>query len=720
MKKFAQVVLRRSIFGKDNFIFSIPKSLENRINKGCAVKVPLSSFIKMGIVFDIFEESPLFETKKILQITSSPLLLDWQLKLINKIAHDYHTSLSHILNMFLPTKIFSSDGLAPCKIYLKIKNQFTEKLKLKGKKQKQLIYFLQKTKNKMGEINFLREKLQVSLVTIKSLLDQGILQKVFRDFFVFEEENNNQEQKFPSFILKKEQENAFEKIKIYKKCLLFGSSGSGKSFLLRKLTFDYLQQKKQVLILSPGLITTLELLRQFEKDFPKEIIQPFHFKMNQNERMLAWWKVKSGKAKIIIANKKGLFLPFKNLGFIAIEEEHDSLGFKNMNHPKINFKNIAENLVQIFKSSLILSSATPSIETFYQTQQKKDNLPLAEIKEKFLAKKINIVDMKNEISAKNFLPFSNLLLRKIKENLQKNKKIILFLNRRGFHTTVICRSCGRVQKCNHCNVVLVQHYKNKQEFLLCHQCGKVFYFPEKCHHCNSFQISSFGFGTQKITTLLKQYFPKTKILRIDKDSTVNKNSAKNILDDFLNTKGSILIGTQMAIKGIEHNEIGLISSLLADIDLQIPDFRSSERMFDNIAQLCGRIKRQNQGEILIQTFIPSSNILQYAAKEDFKSFYQQEIINRKKSFFPPFIRILKITISSLSKENSFKKARKIEEKIKKIILKNEKVFVTLPLVPRKNNYFLVNVFVHCFAPQEILTKLKLKKVDIDIDPVNIF
>ena len=344
----------------------------------------------------------------------------------------------------------------------------------------------------------------------------------------------------------------------------------------------------------------------------------------------------------MVGARSAIFTPFENLGIIIIDEEHEAT-YKSESTPKYNVKEIAEKICNLTGATLVLGSATPSIDTYYKTQNNQYDLVCMDNRINQDMPQINVIDMRKELEKGNKSIFSIPLFEAIKENLEKNMQTILFLNRRGHSTFVSCRKCGYVMECKNCNVSYTYHLKDNK--LICHYCNNTESVPHTCPACNSKYIKYFGVGTQKIEEQIKKYFKNARVMRMDMDTTSKKNSHQNILDDFKNHKADILIGTQMIAKGLDFPKVSLVGVIAADITLNTGDYKSAENTFQLLTQVAGRAGRSNyKGKVFIQTYNPDHYSINFAKNNDYVGFYEKEILERKIMFYPPFSNIFFIMI----------------------------------------------------------------------------
>ena len=432
------------------------------------------------------------------------------------------------------------------------------------------------------------------------------------------------------------------------------------------------------------------MVDRFIARFGKEEIAVLHSKLSIGERYDAWNKIIKGNIKIVIGARSAIFAPLKNLGLIIIDEEHDS-SYQSEMTPKYNAKEIARILAKQNSCPLVLGSATPDIGTFYKVQNK--DLELLELNRRANDSnlpQVDIIDLREELANGNHSMLSIKLQEEIQKNLEEKHQTILFLNRRGYSTFIMCRDCGYTIKCKNCNITMTYHLK--QNKLKCHYCG----YEEKpvmnCPECESLNIRYFGTGTQKLEEEVQKLFPNATTIRMDVDTVSKKNSHEEILNKFKDENIDILIGTQMVVKGHHFPNVTLVGVIAADSSLNIEDFRSNERTFQILTQVSGRAGRENlEGKVLIQTYNPDSLVIQQASMQDYRQFYLSEIGIRKQLKYPPFCDIIVIGFAALKEQEVIKQAKKVHKYLKERII-NEKIGVLLyspvpaPIDKIKNKY----------------------------------
>lgn len=390
------------------------------------------------------------------------------------------------------------------------------------------------------------------------------------------------------------------------------------------------------------------MVDRFIARFGLEQIAVLHSKLSVGERYDQWQRIKKNEAKIIIGARSAIFAPVSNLGVIIIDEEHDD-SYKSEMTPRYQAKEIARTIAEHENIPLILGSATPDLKTFYKAQKNEiKKLTLTKRANKSHLPKVKIVDLREELAKGNKTMLSRELYENIKDNLEKKHQTILFLNRRGFSTFVMCRDCGYTVKCKNCNITLTYHLKENK--LKCHYCGYEQENVTICPECNSTKIKYFGTGTQKLETQVRKIFPNATTIRMDIDTVTKKNSHEDIINRFKKENIDILIGTQMVVKGHHFPNVTLVGVIAADSSLNIEDYRANERTFQILTQVAGRAGRENlPGDVIIQTYNPDQFSIECAKKQDYNEFYNIEINLRKQLKYPPFCDIIVIGISGQDK-----------------------------------------------------------------------
>ena len=446
-----------------------------------------------------------------------------------------------------------------------------------------------------------------------------------------------------------EQRNALESLRdsisrgCYSESLLHGVTGSGKTEVYLQLIAHCFSLGRRAIMLVPEISLTPQMVERFVARFGNRVAI-IHSRLSLGERYDQWRLISEGKVDVVVGARSAVFAPLQNLGLIIIDEEHES-SYKSEAMPRYNAKEVAQKRCEINNSLLLYGSATPSIETYYRAVN--GEIQLLEMQKRpstAVLPKVHLVDMRQELENGNKTPFCKMLVDELEKNIENGEQSILFLNRRGFSTFVMCRSCGLTMKCPECSIALTYH--SKDERLICHYCGYTVNNPSRCPKCNSNYIRYFGTGTQKIEEEIKKTLPQSSVIRMDIDTTGYKNSHEDILTRFRRDNINILVGTQMIAKGHDFPNVTLVGVLAADSMLNAGDFRSAERTFQLLTQVAGRAGRgELPGRVVIQTYNTEEYSILAACRHDFKKLYQQEISIRKKLWYPPFSNVAIITFT---------------------------------------------------------------------------
>ena len=486
---------------------------------------------------------------------------------------------------------------------------------------------------------------------LKALEEKGVISS-------FEQEVSrlvdfSSESEVSSLDLNEAQYSALENIKSVLKskptCLLHGITGSGKTEIYIKLMDEMISQGKQVLYLLPEIALTAQIINRLRKYFGEKV-GIYHSRYNMHERVEIWNKVLAEEEgepsyQIILSARSGIFLPFKNLGLIIVDEEHDN-SYKQFDPaPRYHARDSAMVLAQMHQAKVLLGSATPSVESFYNARSGKYGL--VSLMQRFgeaRLPEILVADVKHESRRKTMNGhFSSFLLKHIEAALKKEEQVILFQNRRGFAPRLECEACNWIPQCPHCDVSLVYH-KN-QNRLRCHFCGHATHLIHRCSDCGSEEVRMKGFGTEKLEEDLGIMLPNARIKRMDLDTTRAKNAYERIFEDFTDRKIDILVGTQMVTKGLDFENVSIVGVLNADNMINFPDFRSFERSFQMLVQVSGRAGRKDkQGKVIIQSHNPYHSVIRYVIDNDYQKMYDSQILERKNFKYPPYYRLIRFTL----------------------------------------------------------------------------
>lgn len=648
MKLYAEVIINSEALEIDRpFTYKVPEEFNNEIKIGQIVKVPFGKGNKTseGFILNLKNDDNIkFKTKNIAAIlVKDPVIDEDDINLIEFLREKTLCKYIDAFRLLIPVGIMKG-AKAKKKRVIVLKNEDLSNIK-NPDGYKKIIEFFKTNSGKYTKSELINEH-SISQYKLNKLIENEVLSIEEESVFRYNDRVYNKDS---AKTLTIEQENI---IREYinsddKMFLLKGVTGSGKTEVYMKLVERVLLEGKSAIILVPEIALTPQMIERFKGRFGVNVAL-FHSKLSDGERFDEWFRVKEGKAKVIVGARSAIFLPAKNLGLIIIDEEHENT-YKSEQNPKYQTKEVAEYLSELKGCKVILGSATPSIETYYRAltgemkllelNSRVDNKPMPPMK---------VIDMRNELKGGNKSLFSRELFIAIQERLKRKEQIILFLNRRGFSTFVSCRSCGYVFKCDECDISMTYH---KNGLLICHYCGKTKREPRECPKCHSKYVKFFGAGTQRVEEEVKKYFNNVRILRMDVDTTRDKHSYERIYNTFKNGEADILIGTQMVSKGLDFKNVTLVGILAADMSINIPDYRAAERTFQIITQVAGRAGRgDKQGEVLIQTYTPQHYSLQYAVNYDYEGFYEKEFTVRAMMKYPPFGKLLLINGTSKKEE----------------------------------------------------------------------
>ena len=663
---YAEIILNSEAIEIDRpFTYKVPLDMEEKVKVGQIVKVPFGVRSKPveGFILDLKAEEEMkvsFKMKNILSVENEePVITEDDLKLINFLREEYLCKYIDAIRLLIPVGILKGAKSKSRNVIVFIDDNL-EKIKNKDG-YIETIDFIKKNTGKYTKTELSKEH-GLSIYKLNKLMEHGLIKSEEEIVFRY---NTREYNKDVQKNLTAEQSMAIKEIEESEEnlILLKGVTGSGKTEVYMRIVEKTLKEGKSAIVLVPEIALTPQMIERFKGRFGSNVAL-FHSKLSDGERFDEWYRVKEGKASLIIGARSAIFLPAKNLGLIIIDEEHENT-YKSDQNPKYQTKEVAEYIAKLKGCKVILGSATPTIESYYRAisgemklvelNHRVDNKPMPEMM---------LVDMREELRSGNKSLFSRRLYASMKEKLEKGEQIILFLNRRGFSTFVSCRSCGYVFHCENCDISMTYH---KNGFLVCHYCGKTKKQPNLCPKCGSKYVKFFGAGTERVEEEVRRHFKNAKILRMDVDTTRAKDSHEKIYNAFKAGEADILIGTQMVSKGLDFPNVTLVGILAADMSLNVPDYRAAERSFQIITQVAGRAGRgDKEGEVIVQTYTPEHYSLQYAKKYDYEDFYEKEFTIRAMMGYPPFGRILLINGTG-KKEDELKKqmiylGKKVKEK----------------------------------------------------------
>ena len=724
------------------FDYNIPKELEDIVVVGSKVLVPFGRFKQLEEAHVVrIKENSNFEIKDIAKVENG--LTNKQIEFANWMAKRYFCNVSECI------KLMQVPGTRTKNVSKRIQDKKVNLVYLK-KDAEEIDFEIENKKIKSEKqiriLNFIKDNEGCTIPDIEAFTDcsRAIINTLVKNEYLELVEtkiernplDNKKIEKSQNLKLTEEQKNAFDRVSEaidndkYEQFLLYGVTGSGKTEIYLQLIDKVIKQDKTAIVLVPEISLTPQMLDRFISRFGKEKIAVLHSKLSIGERHDEWKRIQEEKAKIVIGARSAIFAPIKKLGIIIIDEEHDS-SYKSEASPKYNAKEVAKKIAKEENIPLLLGSATPDLTTFYNAKEchKIELLQLTKRANNSNLPKVEIIDLKQELANGNRSMLSADLYQAIEQNLKDKLQTILFLNRRGYSTFIMCRNCGYTVKCKNCNISMTYHsYENK---LKCHYCGYEEEVVKKCPECGSDKIRYFGTGTQKLEQEIHKQFPNAKTIRMDVDTVTKKNSHEEILNKFKNEDIDILIGTQMVVKGHHFPKVTLVGVIAADSSLNIDDYRATERTFQILTQVAGRAGRENlPGRVIIQSYNPENFSIQNAQKQNYEEFYETEVALRKQLKYPPFCDIIIIGFNSTN-ENEIKKVSELAYEITTKKLDNQKFKVFKPMpspIDKIQNKYRWRIIIKGNMDEkanEILNELlktiynedfKNTKITIDVNP----
>lgn len=738
----AEVIINRSAKKLNRtFDYNIPSKMQDFVIIGSKVLVPFGNSKKLeeGYVVGIKEKSE-YEIKDIVKLEDN--LTDFQIKLAKWMSKHYFCNVSDCIKLMLTPGTGRKENKIQDKtintVFLKKDIEEIEfdieTKKLKSEKQIRILKFVESNEGcTIPEIEMLTD---TSRAIVNTLIKNDYLEIVEKTIDRNPLIHKNL-QSTKNLKLTEEQQIAYNKVeqsiinKKYNEFLLYGVTGSGKTEIYLQLIKKVLEEKKTAIVLVPEISLTPQMLDRFISRFGKDEIAVLHSKLSIGERHDEWKKIKEGKIKIVIGARSAIFAPLENLGIVIIDEEHDS-SYKSESTPKYNAKEIASLIAKVNNCPVLLGSATPDLSTFYKAENGDiELLKLTRRANNSNLPQVKVVDLKLELANGNRSMLSMDLYSAIEENLKNKLQTILFLNRRGYSTFIMCRDCGYTVKCPNCNISLTYHKFGN--VLKCHYCGHEEKVVSVCPECGSQKIRYFGTGTQKLEQEINKLFPKASTIRMDVDTVTKKNSHEVILNKFKDENIDILIGTQMVVKGHHFPNVTLVGVITADSSLNIDDYRANERTFQILTQVAGRAGRESKpGKVIIQSYTPENFSIECSKKQDYNKFYETEIALRKQLKYPPFCDIIVVGFNSTNEKEIQNVSNYMYELLLNNLDKEEfKIFKPMPCpidkiqnkyrwriilkgkIDEKSNMIL-NKALHNIYSKNI----KNTKVFIDINPNN--
>ncbi len=746
------------------YTYIVPKELEAIIERGCRVLVPFGVRTILGFVVDLIDEKGNDDLKEIDTLLDLvPVLSGEMLELSKKIALETSSFLITVLKTMIPNslsvkykktlkkindietsyiaKYFNSDEIDyddidkadfnylkyeikkknieviyNCERKDKIKEEAYVKIVkydfLKEEKQKEILDFLLKRQEvKKSELN------DFSASSLKTLEKNGFVEIYYKEVYRETKDIIGEQKVVES--LNDEQNSVYESVDLYdnKTYLLYGVTGSGKTEVYIKLILDVLDMGKSAIFLVPEISLTPQMASRVKARIKDCAI--FHSAMSDGERYDEWRKIYRGEVRVVVGARSAIFSPLKNIGLIIIDEEHEQ-SYKQDTNPRYNAKNVARMRADYHNCPLVLGSATPSVDSYYKAMNKEYVLlKLPHRANNSVLPNMHIINMSEQLSFGNKTMFSNTLHNLISDRLEKKEQVMLLINKRGYSSFVMCRSCGDAIKCPNCDVTMTYH-KYRDE-LVCHYCGERKPKPEVCPTCGSSAIKDVGLGSEQVEEAVKKIF-KCDVIRMDSDTTANKGSHARLIKDFMDQKASVLVGTQMISKGLDFSNVTLVGILLADITLKMPDYRNSERTYDLIMQVAGRAGRRNiKGDVVVQSYNTNHYAIESTKYNNYDVFYKKEIEMRMNSNLPPFVHLTQIVIEDVDYKAAYSRGNQIKNRIRTLLPNAVIMGPASANIARVKNKFRVQITIknkdNNYALFKILEENQDINIYIDHDPI---
>lgn len=672
--KYANIIVDISVEKLDKtFQYSIPENLQEEIQVGVQVDIPFGNRKLTGYVIELTEDAE-FDPRRIRPIISvheGSVAMESQLiALAGWMRKNYGSTMNQALKTVLPIRRQTKEVQKREIVLLIPKTEAQQKLALfeqkhytaKARLLRELI------QESVLDYSLVTGKLNISAAVIRGMAQQQILK--VESSRQFRNPVSHLDQKGYHLTLNENQQRVVNTVcsdldaGIHKTYLLRGVTGSGKTEVYMELIAHTVAQGRQAIVLIPEIALTYQTVMRFYNRFGDRV-SIMNSKLSQGERFDQFERAKAGDIDIMIGPRSALFTPFPHLGLIIIDEEHET-SYKSETAPRYHARDVAIERARMNDASVLLGSATPSVDSYYQAMQGKYQLlTLSERVEKKPLPDCEVVDLRSELRAGNRSIFSERLQELMEDRLKKRQQIMLFLNRRGISGFISCRACGYVIQCPHCDVSLSQHAGGR---MVCHYCGYEQPLPKICPSCGSKYLGGFKAGTQKIEMLVRQRFSQARVMRMDFDTTRTKDAYEKILHAFANQEADILIGTQMIVKGHDFPNVTLVGVLAADMSLHVPDFHASERTFQLLTQAVGRAGRGKEpGQAVIQTYDPDHFAIQTAKEQDYDAFYKQEIAYRRMLAYPPVWQLLLIHCTGTDPQVTTAAARDLAEFLHRVI-----------------------------------------------------
>jgi len=677
---YVRVIIDRAIHRELDY--AVPEGLMNRVGVGSRVRVPFREKSALATVIAVTEQS---EAKGIRPIEAlvgeTPILSEQLLELGRWISGYYCCPIETVMRSLLPQVIRRAEVGWKKQLFVKpgrkVDNEELEKLRRRAPRQAELLEAILRLEAPVRASHLLRQT-SLDNQTLRALVKRGLVE-LREEAVVRDPHADEQFIATSNLILNPEQTHALKEVtqaldspEKSRPILLHGVTGSGKTEIYLQAIRAALDRECTAIVLVPEISLTPQTVERFKGRFAnvQDAVAVLHSHLSEGERHDEWHKIHSGRARIVIGARSAVFAPLKNLGLIVVDEEHETT-YKQEEAPRYHARDVAVVRARIEKCVAVLGSATPSLESYHNAATGKYRLVTLtqRIDEKQMPL-MRIVDLRQERrKEKAATILSEKLRAAIADRIEKREQTILFLNRRGFSTSLLCSNCGEARNCPNCSVALTFHrHPAVAGRLSCHLCGHSAAVPKKCPACGKDALIYAGFGTEKVESIVSQIFPKAVVRRMDADSMTRKEAYRETLRNFRTGKIDILVGTQMIAKGLHFPNVTLVGIINADLALHLPDFRAGERTFQLLTQVAGRAGRgETSGEVFVQTYTPFSPSIQFARHHDFAGYFQQELEFREHCDFPPFKRAILITVRSGHEGRAKLSAETLQRRLKEAL-----------------------------------------------------
>ncbi len=671
MPQYAEIIIDMVSNAVDRpFHYRVPQEMQKQLKPGMRVEVPLGNRRCQGYVLRLLEETAIEALKDISSIVDpKPLLTSEQLALSRWLSLHFHCRLIDALHAMIPASFRKGRRPGELKVIELTALAATADLK-KAPAQKKTLDLL-KQKGSLPRTELVR--LGANNQAIRSLEKKGLVRIVT----VSPDQNEQnlscelQEPVTSPHSLRGEQATCYDRVKealnINKpqKILLHGITASGKTEIYLQGIAYCLEQGRTAMILVPEIALTPQMIEHFEGRFPG-VIAVLHSRLTQAEKNRQWQKILNGTARVVLGARSAVFAPLKKIGLMIIDEEHETT-YKQEDAPRYHARDVAWWRARYNRAVLLLGSATPSLESYYEANSEQGILlKMQERVTPIQLPPVSVIDMREELKTGNRSIFSRSLLAELNEVMERDEQALLFINRRGFAGFVLCRECGHVLRCSSCDVSLTLHMD--RQVMCCHYCAHETAVPDICPACRGTKIRYFSAGTQRVEEEVKKIYPQAAIIRMDRDTTTGRHAHSLYYRQFREGRAKILIGTQMIAKGFDFPNVTLVGVVAADTTLNLPDFRAPERTFQLLTQVAGRTARGPRGgKVIVQTYHPRHHSIVTAANHDYNSFYEIELENRRQLAYPPFSDLLRFLFSGPDEEAVFEAASWLAGKLQEVI-----------------------------------------------------